>query len=666
MSSTGKLFLAFFLISLAICTARPSEVAAGSTPPGSYWAPAAAPTVSYEIELVYDEETSRFEGTERVAFTNKNDYPVSQIALKWSWGPVAELELTGYSSTVRRLGAWRDEAFFALEPPLAPDQAFEGWVSFQLPGAPEDEDLIIFTDWYPRLWWGAETLDNYQVSITPPPGFEVLTSGKYVQADAVHRADGIRDFGLILARGYDVIEASAGQTQVRVLSRTDSQACAQLLLETAAACVSFYREWLGFYPHQTLTIIPGAEQPMGGYPVASAIVAVHGQARMVERPESFWRYITAHEIGHQYWMEYVLQAPRAKWLMIGLGVYADRAYMLSRGYGDEHERAMVQRYMDGLSEGVDTRMDLSAEEKSAVGFDYNNIVTHGKGFAFISSLACYLGQERFETIYRHCLQVYPGQQLTASAFLDTCEALSGEKLGWMFEQWLYSNRFLSFEAHVESQEEHNGDYLTRLSIERTGTMLMPVPVEVVFEDGTRQRHFTYRTLPVTSLELVSTAPLASMEIDPAGEMPVFAEALPLSVEELARSIRALQYMGGQSAEALRLVQMEAMEEVTNPVLWLKLGMILLEGQYLTESLQALQTGLECEESAPSSLGFVFLAWQGHLLDLLGERDEALKCYQQALGVIPPEAYIRHDQYGICIDEDWLEQRLATPFILDAR
>jgi proline iminopeptidase len=53
-------------------------------------------------------------------------------------------------------------------------------------------------------------------------------------------------------------------------------------------------------------------------------------------------------------------------------------------------------------------------------------------------------------------------------------------------------------------------------------------------------------------------------------------------------------------------------------------------------------------------------WQGIMLDLLGRRDEAIKCYQKEL----ENKYFfgwQFDQYGIVINEDYIKQRLETPF-----
>ena len=54
------------------------------------------------------------------------------------------------------------------------------------------------------------------------------------------------------------------------------------------------------------------------------------------------------------------------------------------------------------------------------------------------------------------------------------------------------------------------------------------------------------------------------------------------------------------------------------------------------------------------------AWQGHILDLLKRRDEALTCYKKSLE-INDGTKVACFVDSIFIDKDWLEERLKTPF-----
>ncbi len=652
------------LIAVAFLLANPiNQCLARESPNGPrFFVPLSPPKAAYEITLKYDEALNVYLGTESISFTNNTVSPLSRIAIEWSLVSYGEMEILSAAPLSNQLDAEGNISFIDFNEPLAPGQTFTADLSFQFPAFPFDDDMLVLTDWYPKLWWDRSTLDDYRVSIKPPEGCIVLTSGAGDESGKMYNATDIRSFGVVFARGYEISETDSGPVQIRILVNDANRECAEFLLESAEDCISFYREWLGFYPHETLAIIPGAEQPMGGYPVASAIVAVHGQGHMNEKPESFWRFITAHEVGHQYWMEYVLEAPRNRWLIIGLGVYADRQYMLDRGYGDTHEREIIDRSIDGMRNGADTRMDLSDEEIMDVDFDFNNIVTHGKGFGLVSSLACYLGDARFERACLRCLDSYKNRELDSAAFKAVCEEESGEDLEWFFDQWIRTNRYLCFDASVEDRYEGGGKYVTKIRVDRLGNLDMPVPVDAFFDDGSHQRKFSQRLLKTTMLQFTSDAPLSELKLDANGEIPLLATPLPPGASELINSIRSLRYSGGQGNEALTLYGYADTGTVNDPMLWLKLGMVLYEGGYFDEAYASFVNGLLLNMDN-DSLEYVFLTWEGHMLDLLGRRAEAVECYENALASIGPDSVMRHDQYGFAIDEDWIKERLKTPFPL---
>jgi tetratricopeptide (TPR) repeat protein len=97
--------------------------------------------------------------------------------------------------------------------------------------------------------------------------------------------------------------------------------------------------------------------------------------------------------------------------------------------------------------------------------------------------------------------------------------------------------------------------------------------------------------------------------------------------------------------------------------WGKLGLCLYDGKHYEEALQVFRNDFEQETKANSPYAFGSLVWQGHLYDLMDQRDKALECYERALEM-KPESEVRHDQYGLKIDLDWIKERLKSPFQRD--
>jgi aminopeptidase N len=200
--------------------------------------------------------------------------------------------------------------------------------------------------------------------------------------------------------------------------------------------------------------------------------------------------------------------------MIGLGIYADREYVLARGLGLNKHREMMNRYINGVRNGLDTTIALSPEQRSRITFDFNSVVKHGKSFSVISALDCVLGKKVFGRIYRNCLKDFAGRRLGINEFKAVCEKETGQDLGWFFDQWVNSNKFLSYEISSQSCKKQDGHYICQVEVTCLGDLKMPVPVAAYFEDGTSQSKLTDRLLYVNVLEFKSKSPLREVRLDP--------------------------------------------------------------------------------------------------------------------------------------------------------
>jgi len=97
-------------------------------------------------------------------------------------------------------------------------------------------------------------------------------------------------------------------------------------------------------------------------------------------------------------------------------------------------------------------------------------------------------------------------------------------------------------------------------------------------------------------------------------------------------------------------------DYNNPEQWFKLGMVLYNNKMYDQSLAAFHEAADPDYV----IYYAPLVWQGHINDLLGNRDEALSFYRQGLEHYPGFA-TRHDNLGIVLDDNWIRQRLEEPF-----
>ncbi len=654
------------LVGLLTGTAAANEKAGNSFQ--NFWGPKQPPVVRYTIDcqIIPSSGTIRGSGVIRI----KND----------SAGPIYRLALTQITMGKRRLAvtingkliptqatvegnSFSEVRLIDLPEDLLPGREMEMRVEFEnvVPGG-VFPDRVALSDWHPRVWWGFSTCDDYEVKVAISNDYVVGTSGRFDPTSGFYQARHVRRFGLWIGKGVKVMETKAGEVAIRCFYTDKMAPCTRLIQATAVDVVNYYRERFGFYPQPCLTIVPGEDQPMGGYPVATSLVAIHGQERMSEMSKLHWQWITAHEIGHQYWSEYVLEKDDPGWVWIGLGVYTDRGYVRNRGLEGEEHRQMMRRYTAGVEEGLDTTVIRTPEQMAQVKFDFNNVVIHGKGYGIISSLACVLGEDIFEQVIQRCLKEFAGRRLGAQEFQTVCEDVGRQDLGWFFDQWVRSNTFLSYEITSRKCAKQKGKYVSQIEVRSKGTLKMPVPVTAYFEDGTQQTKFTDRLLDPNVLEFISSSSMKKVVLDAEGSLPMIAQIPLKEGENLAEQVQRMPWTGAEK-QALDLFLLARKAKSQNEDVWVKLGLTLYDGKYYPEAILAFeQVGNLAKPEDEWGIGA--RVWQGHILDLLGRREEAVRLYQKALQGINEGSplLIRNDQYGIKINKKWVETRLKEPFV----
>jgi tetratricopeptide (TPR) repeat protein len=187
---------------------------------------------------------------------------------------------------------------------------------------------------------------------------------------------------------------------------------------------------------------------------------------------------------------------------------------------------------------------------------------------------------------------------------------------------------------------------------------MPVPVAASFEDGTSQQIFTNRLHDVDTIRFESHAPLKQVRLDPEGALAMAASPLAPAGKQLSQLIDDLPWVGA-GEKALEVFKKAKEGGFSDADGWFKLGLTLYDGKYYREGLEAFGK-VQAMAKDDTLLTFVATVWQGHLFDLLGQRDKAVECYKKALEM-PEVPDMRHDQYNMRINREWVQKRLAEPF-----
>ena len=634
----------------------------------SFYSPPDPPSSRYVIDARISPGGRVIDGREVVSLKNSGSEPLGIVAFDWDIGSLSSLEIAVKG---RRIfppegpapASQRGPVLVRLPEPLAPGAGIELEATFSMkPGSSGGETEFLSSRWYPRLWWdGLGHHDAFSVKVDVPAGVIVAASGRLDPKTGRYEAAAARTFGLYLATGLKAATREVDGVLISSYFTDKGAKAAAICLETAADAIRFYTQWLGFYPFPFLSIIPGGAGRWGGYPAATGIVAIHGLETYVEgESPRHWQHITSHEIGHEYWGEWVLDPDAPAWMWIALGIFADTEFMTVRGFDPDRRAEWTGNYVDGIPMFYDMTLDVPPEREDAVRFDFNNTVIHSKGPAAVFALDAVLGRDLFVKIYQRCLRDFGGRRLGWRNFRAVAEAESGQSLGWFFDAWVRSNRYLCYGIESkESRPDGRGGFTSEVRVKRLGTMSMPVPVQAVFDDGSTQTARTERAQTVTSLTFKSRSPLRDAVLDPEKRLARVDTPLP----KISAAAAAKLAFGWDPATASEVYAAVTDEPIATPELWYRLGRDLFAAGRLDEAIDCLAR--IDRPDTDGLLRFGVRGWLGLIEDLKGRRSAALGRYRAALEIDPGRPFTA-SELGITMDPGWLEERLKTPFSRESR
>lgn len=333
---------------------------------------------------------------------------------------------------------------------------------------------------------------DYKINISYPDDFVIATSGTVLKETKQENqiliqteAKDIPSYGLVLSRDFLVSEVKTKNgILIRSLYNVNDIKWGKKLLDIAEDVIDFYIDTIDFYPQPVLTIIPGADKPYGGWPVSPNIICVHrGIDTKGDYANTHATWITAHEIGHQYWgYNYVLEPlDYPQWFGISMGIYTDWLYSHSR-HVDRNYFGFFNSYIKGFNKGYNTTVLQLTDSLNQQNFDWNNVILHGKSFTVLRILAYEIGDDNFFKVYNYCLDNYKGINVTLEMFQQTCEKISGLDLNWFFEQWYKTNKYLDYEILGTNSRLENQNYVTQCKSLRKGDAVVS-SIEIGFKQN---------------------------------------------------------------------------------------------------------------------------------------------------------------------------------------
>jgi len=347
---------------------------------------------------------------------------------------------------------------------------------------------------------------TYDVTMTVPDGYTVGASGVRVNElmDDVTRtltyhADDVHDFAWTASPDYLEFHDTWRHVNIRLLMQPQHRAQVKRHFEAVKAALERFDTWVGPYPYTTLTLVDGLGGANGmEYPTLITCGFTHyGLPAWIRAPES----VTIHEFGHQYFYGMLASNEfEEAWLDEGINSYMETRIM-DDAYGPGSVLDLpFARINDGEMQRIsytkshpDRGAIFTKSWKYAFSSDYGK-ASYAKPATVLNTLERYLGWNVMHDILQTYYARWRFRHPSTRDFIAVAEEVSGQDLGWFFDQFVYGTVVVDDEVDaivnkripaLDSTAEVT--YKSEVRIHRKRDGIFPQKLLVRFGDGSEQR-----------------------------------------------------------------------------------------------------------------------------------------------------------------------------------
>jgi aminopeptidase N len=110
---------------------------------------------------------------------------------------------------------------------------------------------------------------------------------------------------------------------------------------------------------------------------------------------------------------------------------------------------------------------------------------YSKGGVFMEQLGYIVGADVRDKILLEYYRLWHGKHPNAQDFINVAEKVSGMKLDWYKEYWVYTTKTIDYS--IDSLWQNNE--ITNIRLRDIGLIPMPVDVKITFKDGSSEWHY---------------------------------------------------------------------------------------------------------------------------------------------------------------------------------
>lgn len=487
------------------------------------------------------------------------DETVLEVPLPRPLAPGATLEITmrftaqlpevfartGYKGDFHMIGQWFPKVGVRVGPPGA-----ERWSC---------EPFHVFSEFFADF-------GVYDVELTVPNTYVVAATGVLVKSQRDpkrgvrtlrYRAEDVHDFAWMadpyMLKLVSTAKVDGRDVEVRVWYRPEQREFARRHLAAAVATLETMSELFVPYPWPIATIIDppmDAASGAGGmeYPM---LVTTAGDSAFAPEGVRLPEFVTIHELGHQ-WFQGLLASNEVlePWLDEGInqwanGVVIERLYGQAAGAIDwMGAQVSVFDLMRASSEDPDSiPSPIATAAYAFVDNEAYGAASYGRTAMVMRTLERLVGQPAFLAAMKRYAQTWAFRHPTGADLFTALSSSLGQDLSWFLgpafhglggsryavramdcRPWHQPRGYFGEGATrkliTEGAAPKTGAHSCTVIVQNTGTLHVPVNIDVIFEDGTRERRRWEDRGDGAWVEfkLERSSPIAEVVIDPDGDV----------------------------------------------------------------------------------------------------------------------------------------------------
>lgn len=327
-----------------------------------------------------------------------------------------------------------------------------------------ESGTIILAHWFPilagfdELGWSLDPVSRngdpifantalFDVTLSTDGAWQIAATGSEIEASSANGTTArrfvsgpVRDFTIVASDQLQVVRRDVGGITVSSYFEPDHATGGEAVLEYATRALVLFDELLIPYPYRQLSMVEADLFGAGGVEFPQLMLmgsSLYGDDN--RRNEHYLEFVTAHEVGHQWFYGLVgNNQHRNAFLDEGLVEYLSTEVYFSAQYGEAEGRRqfgieVLLWYLQALTSSGDMIVDQPTDDfQSSPSYAVAVYAKGAIGFAEIRKL---IGDDAFFSALRAYANEYEFAIGTPTALLNAFESASDQEVAPLWRDW---------------------------------------------------------------------------------------------------------------------------------------------------------------------------------------------------------------------------------------